>query len=113
MTIIKPKILLEEYEFNGLRIKLFDVDLKHALSEHPGEVSQDLIRNCIQQPDLVVQSIQGKNACLFYEMKLRNDYFVVVVHVTGPGAGEIKTAYNATYIKNGTVLFKKETKNES
>jgi hypothetical protein len=28
---------LKEYEFNGLRIKLYDEDLEHALSEHPGE----------------------------------------------------------------------------
>ena len=107
------KQLIEEYEFNGLRVRLYDVDLEHALSEHPGEVTREAIRNCIQQPDLVIQSIQGLNACLFYEKKIQDEYFVVVVHVIESGAGEVKTAFRATYIKNGTVLFKRRTKNES
>jgi hypothetical protein len=106
----KIKKLIEEYEFNGLRIKLYDEDFEHALSAHPGEVTLDAIRNCIQQPDLVIRSVQGKNACLFYEMKIQDEYFVVVVHVIESGTGEIKTAYKTTYIKNGTVLFKKENK---
>ena len=106
------KKLMEEFEFNGLKIKLYDEDLAHAISEHPGEVTQDAIRNCIQRPDLIIQSIQGKNACLFYEIKIKDEYFVVVVHVTTAGSGEVKTAYKATYIKNGKVLFKKGNKNE-
>ena len=37
------KQLIEEYEFNGLRVRLYDVDLEHALSEHPGEVTREAI----------------------------------------------------------------------
>jgi len=44
---------------------------------------------------------------LFYQKLIAGDYFSVVVHVTGAGAGEVKTAYETTYIKNGKVLFKK------
>ncbi len=103
------KKLMEEFEFNGLKIKLFEEDFAHAIENHPGEVTLEEIRNCIKQPDFVIESLQGKNACLFYEMKIKDDYFVVVVHVAGNAIGEIRTAYRATYLKKGKVLFKKET----
>lgn len=99
---------MEEFEFNGLKIKLFEEDFAHAIENHPGEVTLDEIRNCVQRPDLIIESIQGKNACLFYEMKIKDDYFVVVVHVAGNAIGEIRTAYRTTYIKKGKILFKKE-----
>ena len=104
------KKLMEEFEFAGLKIKLFEEDFAHATENHPGEVTLLEIRNCIEHPDLVIKSIQGKNACLFYEMKIKDDYFVTAVHITGAGAGEVKTAYKTTYVKKGTILFKKEKK---
>lgn len=102
------KKLMEEFEFNGLKIKLYEEDFTHAIENHPGEVTTDAIRNCIERPDLVIESIQGKNSCLFYELKVKDDYFVVVVHVLGAGIGEVKTAYRSTYVKKGRVFFKRE-----
>jgi hypothetical protein len=104
------KKLMEEFEFNGLKIKLFEEDFEHAIENHPGEVTLEGIRKCITQPDFIIESIQGKNGCLFYEIKMENDYFVVLVHVIGNAIGEIRTAYEATYIKKGKILFKKDKK---
>ena len=63
------KVLTAEYDFNGLKIKLYDEDLRHALDNHPGEVSVDEIKSCVENPDKVIESLQGNNACLFYEKK--------------------------------------------
>ena len=89
---------------------MYEDDYKHALEEHPGEVSLDSIEKCIMNPDLVVRSKHGNNACLFYEKKIERNYFVVVVHLNTFGEGEIKTAYLANYVKKGNILFKREEK---
>ena len=102
--------LKAEYTFKGLKIRLYEEDFQHALVNHPGEVTMDKIKRCIENPDKVIDSKNGNNGCLFYEKKMGNDYFVVVVHVSGPGVGEVKTAYEATYIKSGKVLFDRESK---
>lgn len=102
------RILKVEYLFKTLKIKLYVEDFQHALENHPGEVSLAKVKSCIENPDKVIQSRQGMNACLFYQMKTDEDYFVVVVHITTPGTGEIKTAYKATYMKMGIVLYNKE-----
>jgi hypothetical protein len=104
------RVLLEEFEFNGLKIKLYNEDLQHALDNHPGEVTQAEIGACIENPDKVIQSLVGVNGCLFYQKRIIDEYFVVVVHTTGSGTGDVKTAYKATYVKKGTVLFDKEKK---
>jgi hypothetical protein len=101
-------VLRAEYVFRTLKIKLYDEDFQHALGNHPGEVSLDKIKSCIETPDKVIQSLRGKNACLFYQIKMADYFFVVVVHVTSAGAGEIKTAYESTYVKTGKVLYSKE-----
>ena len=101
------KKLIKEFEFNGIKIKLYDEDLAHAQEEH-SEATPESIEACICNPDMVIESKRGKNACLFYEVKTKDNYFVVVVHVVGAGLGEIRTAYDSDYIKDGRVIYKKE-----
>jgi hypothetical protein len=106
----KNKLLRAHFNFNGLKIKLFDEDYQHALENHPGEVTIEQIQSCLESPDMIIESKHAKNACLFYEKKLEDEYFVVVVHIIGQGIGEVRTAYKATYLKRGRVLFVKENK---
>ena len=42
--------------------------------------------------------------------KIGNNYFVVVVHLTMKGTGEIKTAYLTNYVKKGKRLYQKDQK---
>ena len=102
------RILKAEFQFKTLKIKLYEEDFEHALDNHPGEVSLKEIGNCIENPDTVIESRQGKNACLFYQKKIKDEFFVVVVHTTTVGDGEVRTAYMASYIKKGRVLYNKE-----
>jgi hypothetical protein len=93
--------LKAQFSFNGLKIKLFDEDFQHALENHPGEVTLDQIQSCLEGPDVIIES---------KHLKVKDEYFVVVVHITSQGIGEVRTAYRATYIKRGKVLFQKENK---
>lgn len=103
--------LVDKYKFGSIEVSLYDDDLKHAMDSHPGEVTLEKIKSCILDPDKVIESLNAKNACLFYEKKDEEEYFVVVVHLVQTkveSVGEIRTAYDSTYIKKGKVLFDKE-----
>ena len=52
------KKLMEEFEFNGIKIKLFDEDFEHAIDNHPGEVDLDEIRSCLTNPDFISLQIR-------------------------------------------------------
>lgn len=96
-----------------LKIEIWDVDFQHALEGHP-EVTIERIRNALKNPVQVVQSKKSNRVCLFYSLEIENDpefgkvYFCVVVGVLGTGKGKMETAYEANYMKNGTILFIKK-----
>jgi hypothetical protein len=110
--------LIEEVSTGqGLKIEIWDVDFQHALDGHP-EVSIERIRNSLNNPIKVIQSKKSNRVCLFYTVEIEDPelgtiYFCVVVGVTGPAKGKLETAYETTYIKNGTVLFEKEGQNDN
>lgn len=95
----------------GLKVEIWTSDFQHALEGHP-EVTLDRIRDALRKPGQIVQSKKSARACLFYSMGVKDTtfgiiYFCVVVGVTGGGKGKLETAYEADFIKNGTVLFPK------
>lgn len=105
--------LLEEVDaIGGLRIQIWREDLQHALEGHP-EVTMDRVKAALQDPIKVIQSKRSNRVCLFYsfesfdEVSQERIYFCAVVGVTGPGLGKIETAYETTYVKNGTVIFER------
>lgn len=96
----------------GLKIEIWDIDFQHALEGHP-EVTIDRIKNALNDPIQVIQSKTSNRACLFYNLEVEDHpefgkiYFCVVVGVLNDGKGKMETAYEANYIKKGTVLFNK------
>lgn len=95
----------------ALEIEIWTEDLQHAVDGHP-EVTLDKVKATLIDPSQVVQSKSSMNACLFYSIDLAVDvneklFFCVVVAVTRAGRGKMITAYDADFIKTGTVLFAK------
>jgi hypothetical protein len=95
----------------GLEIEICAEDLQHAVEGHP-EVTLEKVKCTLEDPFQVVQSKSSMNACLFYSIEFEiteNErlFFCVVVAVTDAGRGKMITAYDADFIKTGTVLFSK------
>ena len=93
----------------GLKIEIWSSDFQHALDGHP-EVTLSRIQDVLKSPMQVIQSKKSSNACLFYsaeiqDPKLGTIYFCAVVRVLGDGKGKLETAYEADYVKTGTILF--------
>lgn len=96
----------------GLKIEIWSGDFQHALEGHP-EVTIENIRQTVKDPFKVVQSKRSNRACLFYSFEAKVDnaetiYFCVVVSLLDEGRGKLETAYEADYVKTGTVLFEKK-----
>lgn len=76
------------------------VRFKHpALADHENDV-----RACIEQPDVVRESLKDPSVHLYYK-KSGNKYVCGVVGQTDKQAGFVVTAYFTDKIKQGTELW--------
>lgn len=90
----------------GKKIKFTKERYNHIIFRHPEMINEEkLIEATIAQPDFICESEYDDSVTLYYKTK-ESKYIVVVVKLTN-NKGFILTAYIATIVKKGKLLWKK------
>ncbi len=91
----------------GKKIKFTKERYLHIVTRHPElEGKENDIRKTVTNANFVQESVYDKNVLLYYKSIGSKEYVVVVVKVLN-NHGFIITAYIASIIKKGVIIWKK------
>ena len=91
----------------GKKINFTKERYLHIVVKHPElEGKEKEIVKTVENADFVQESVYDKNVLLYYRSIGRKEYVVVVVKVLN-NHGFIITAYIASIIKKGVIIWKK------
>ena len=91
----------------GKKIKFTKERYLHIILKHPElEGKESDISKAITNADFVQESVYDKNALLYYRSINKKEHVVVVVKVLN-NHGFIITAYIASIIKKGVIIWRK------
>ena len=86
---------------DGFIYNLYESTIQHIRTDHCIESPIELVRDIIQNPDIIVESNWEKHTFLYYK-KMTKGYKVVVASKLSL---KIKTAYFERKLKQGKILW--------
>ena len=92
-------------DYRQEQVKLAGDVWEHIHEEH-ADVSQELIANCLRDPDEIRQSRKKSNSELYYLLRQGSRYTCVIVKRCSDG-NFIETAMTTSTLKEGKALYKK------
>ena len=92
--------------YNGEEILLSENSWDHICEFHP-EISQDMISNCLLQPDEVRRSSSNPRGELYYVVRAHKRFICVIIKRC-PDGNFISTAMITSKPKFGDIIYKRD-----